>query len=430
MSDFPRSDFLALAPSASLLRPTLGAANGHRPGETMMVPRGADFSALGMYNVLSYGADPSASDCSTAINRAISDCSANGGGVVYLPPGRYRVAKTITLRTGVILKGPIGCVRATFGNDGRRAPHISGAIIAPTGAFDVINTAPGVAAPFCGVEDLTVDGTAGGYWAMHFNSVSAGLRLRNVAIRSASPDFGGIFLDGDETDILGAHLENISVVCGLGHVGGTGIQLGARPTSEAHHRVANACRLTNIQILGMTTGFYDCYGGGNMVDGLDIEACATAVVMNSSQCIVQGGWVERNHVAFHFTAASSWCTVYGVRTAGGNATVVQIDPGAYAPRIMQTQFFNPLGHLTPQPALPAPGQSLTNNFGTDCTVAVTGNPSVNVSIGHPDPTARNYPAMHLSSPTNLSSGVFRVPVGGSFSLGYYTGSPAAVWFGE
>lgn len=53
-----------------------------------------------------YAADPSGeSDSTAAIQKAIDDCAANGGGTVWLPLGRYRVTGSIYIRQFVTLRG-------------------------------------------------------------------------------------------------------------------------------------------------------------------------------------------------------------------------------------------------------------------------------------------------------------------------------------
>ena len=53
-----------------------------------------------------YNADPSGeSDSTAAIQKAIDDCAANGGGTVWLPEGRYRLTKEVYIRQFVTLRG-------------------------------------------------------------------------------------------------------------------------------------------------------------------------------------------------------------------------------------------------------------------------------------------------------------------------------------
>ena len=60
--------------------------------------------AEGLFNVMSYGADPRGRELSTlAMQRAIDACTLSGGGTVVVPPGRYRIA-TITIKNNVTLQ--------------------------------------------------------------------------------------------------------------------------------------------------------------------------------------------------------------------------------------------------------------------------------------------------------------------------------------
>ena len=56
-------------------------------------------------------ADPATSDCTPAIQRALDDASAAGGGTVFIPKGRYRLEGMLTIASNVFLRGrwsPIG----------------------------------------------------------------------------------------------------------------------------------------------------------------------------------------------------------------------------------------------------------------------------------------------------------------------------------
>jgi hypothetical protein len=67
-------------------------------------------------NVLDFGAIPDDNnDDSSAIQTAIQTVHANGGGVIYFPPGTYNVSGHLKIRTGVILRGadPVGITKAT-----------------------------------------------------------------------------------------------------------------------------------------------------------------------------------------------------------------------------------------------------------------------------------------------------------------------------
>ncbi|MGC8571117.1 MAG: glycoside hydrolase family 28 protein [Caldivirga sp.] len=56
-----------------------------------------------VYNVLNFGADPKGlNDSTDAINAAITSANESGGGIVYIPPGRY-VSRNIILKSNVTL---------------------------------------------------------------------------------------------------------------------------------------------------------------------------------------------------------------------------------------------------------------------------------------------------------------------------------------
>ena len=63
-------------------------------------------------------ADPASADCTPAIQRALDDASAAGGGTVFLPEGRYRLEGMLTIPSNVFLRGrwsPIGPDRPAQG---------------------------------------------------------------------------------------------------------------------------------------------------------------------------------------------------------------------------------------------------------------------------------------------------------------------------
>jgi len=55
-------------------------------------------------DIRAFGATTALSDCSTAINNAISALP-SGGGVIYIPQGWYKIANTITVNKAVVFKG-------------------------------------------------------------------------------------------------------------------------------------------------------------------------------------------------------------------------------------------------------------------------------------------------------------------------------------
>ena len=68
-------------------------------------PAAASFD---IFNAADYGLDPfGEDDCSAAINKALTAAGDNGGGIVYVPAGKYRLDKTLYVPEGVELRGPL-----------------------------------------------------------------------------------------------------------------------------------------------------------------------------------------------------------------------------------------------------------------------------------------------------------------------------------
>jgi polygalacturonase len=78
-------------------------------GLTCLLATGSVLGAEALYDVRDYGATADGKTlCTTAIQKAIDDCSKAGGGTVYLPPGTF-LSGTIYFKTGVTLKLAAGC---------------------------------------------------------------------------------------------------------------------------------------------------------------------------------------------------------------------------------------------------------------------------------------------------------------------------------
>jgi hypothetical protein len=69
-----------------------------------VVPKRMNPSKTTFYNVSDYGI-VAGEDISGAIQGALNDAQKNGGGIVYIPSGRYKVDNPITVPTGVELRG-------------------------------------------------------------------------------------------------------------------------------------------------------------------------------------------------------------------------------------------------------------------------------------------------------------------------------------
>lgn len=73
---------------------------------TLLLVGGALAQAPGSRSVLDYGAlGDGATDDTAAFQRALDECGAAGGGVVFVPPGRYRIATHLEVPASVTLQG-------------------------------------------------------------------------------------------------------------------------------------------------------------------------------------------------------------------------------------------------------------------------------------------------------------------------------------
>jgi|GEM_PF-4537735 len=143
-------------PSAYTL-PTASASllGGVKVGSGLAINASGVLSATGggggtspLFDVTSYGADPSgAADSYAAIAAAIAAASAAGGGVVYFPVGIYKTTQVISVLGGVSLTGVYG------------QSIIRPAASLPTKTINGIGVAASIACMYAnsGVSDLVVD---------------------------------------------------------------------------------------------------------------------------------------------------------------------------------------------------------------------------------------------------------------------------------
>lgn len=97
--DLLRGVGLAAIPAAPLVNGVLGSPTAAAHAQAAE-PHGKPPGTVGVYNVTLapyHAAGDGASDDTTAIQSAIADAHAAGGGVVYLPAGTYRITATLKL---------------------------------------------------------------------------------------------------------------------------------------------------------------------------------------------------------------------------------------------------------------------------------------------------------------------------------------------
>ncbi|HWD21399.1 MAG TPA: glycosyl hydrolase family 28-related protein [Verrucomicrobiae bacterium] len=81
-------------------------------------------------------------DDSAALQSTLDAAGANGGGIVYLPAGKYRLTNTLDVPAGVELRGSFEMRHRTWpGNDG----HAKGTILEPLGGQGTTNGPPAIA---------------------------------------------------------------------------------------------------------------------------------------------------------------------------------------------------------------------------------------------------------------------------------------------
>lgn len=114
---------------------------------TAWIPLGGNSSVPAPFNVLSYGADPTAvADSAPAFQAAINACIAAGGNRVIIPAGQYRLLSPLD----VTAPGAPPSESITFQGDGTRSTLLS--IIHNGHAFDCTGRS------FCKFADFTVSG--------------------------------------------------------------------------------------------------------------------------------------------------------------------------------------------------------------------------------------------------------------------------------
>ena len=60
-----------------------------------------------MYLATDFGVSPSATDNATALQTALNKAQTDGGGIVFMPPGRYKFLSNLSIPSGVELKGAV-----------------------------------------------------------------------------------------------------------------------------------------------------------------------------------------------------------------------------------------------------------------------------------------------------------------------------------
>lgn len=147
-------------------------------------------SLSGIYNVESYGATPDSSgdNDATAINAAIVQANADGGGTVILPAGTYHTTTSILLKNNVLLKGS--------GNAGSIQGSAPKGAVIHANVTPAIQTSSGTVTQNTGLENVAL------YTTTKTGSSDVALRLYSVQHSS----FKQIYIEG-WTNGIGIHMQ-------------------------------------------------------------------------------------------------------------------------------------------------------------------------------------------------------------------------------
>ena len=165
-------------------------------------------------------------DCTDAINRALQDAGKNGGGIVFLPSGHYRVNGTLLVPSNVELRGA---------TDVSAVPHGSGAILESYANKDNANGTPfirleanaGIRGVIINYPEQTYALSGDGKYYAHdypyaIQGMGANVYIINTGIRAASRgvDLATYRCDNHYIDFLAGHIAHQCVKVGNGSKNG------------------------------------------------------------------------------------------------------------------------------------------------------------------------------------------------------------------
>lgn len=413
-----------------------------------------------VFNVKDYQAKgDGVTDDTVAIQAAII-AAQNVGGTVYFPIGQYLVSNTLTITTAIHLEGAGGwgvgdasgarifAKSAMNANLVAFAPPagtaIVGAVIRNL-VFDMRNTLQTSGSCFeaLGAVQCLFD-------HCHFaNPVDRGLRLyqdgsggtghHNRVVNCLFD--GGSSSSGEGTGLrLEASDENFVVACDFEN-NGTNQAGSAAIYDRSGLQSIIGCTFVNgyrgIKLEGGSSRVIGCIFDGLRLEGvrfngpdhlvsdchfynLGINQAADGVVVdNVADCAILSSVFEAStsaQSAVNLTSGFPTGAFIAHNRFSGTFSTGPINPGTgTGHRFSNNIGYNPVGHLTAQPAMPATTVAYTNTSNVDCTVYISGGTVNAIAIG--------------GTATSLTSGMFRVAAGQTITL-TYSAAPTWQWFGE
>lgn len=403
-----------------------------------------------VFNVrgVTYGAvGDGATDDTTAIQNAINAAVAAGGGIVYFPIGTYLVSAPLA-----ITADNVRLVGAGWGAKLSAAAGFLGTTL-------ISVQAPGGAGVFrygIAIEELDLYGAdESGVGGVQLTSTYHAY-MRHVRVEHC-PGIGVYFtgsssargayatcLDcvitngGAGTAYETYYAENNTIIGGLvawyNGSGGCGMKLqdGVNQVSQVVFDecdtalwlyFCNGCQISNCQFTRGVTQFISFQGATHnsvskcYFDAFVGTASGQHMINCSSTCadnLVEGCTVN---------AGTGWPGFLNDNSNSGaqnryinNQTQgLQVLLNASQSIMRNNPGYNPRGHSMTQPAVPASGTAVTNTYGVDADVYVSGGTVTGVTIN--------------STATGLTNGAFHIPVGSSITL-TYSAAPTWQWIGE
>ena len=407
------------------------------------------------YDVVNgYGADPSGvADSYAAINQAITDCQAAGGGTIYLPWGIYDISQELRVTADYV--HIVGAQRGDGDTPSKGTVIRAHTGFAGTGLvrFEQSGT-PVKPLQGCGIRHLSINGNAktgtnvtgltfNGYNGLIFDLESCLTSGDGIIIRGIASPVWTTY----NTKLLDVHVHD---------VGGYGINFTTGSTDAwmdfctVYESILSGVRMANSGINVLNTHIYSNHDHGVLVDGsgnASIRGCYIennykhgVFVDNSvngtwdlriSQCLVwANGWPNNNlydAIAIALSSGGAGCKVsvrdcsitvatgqgvnrYGVNLGSNNAQQCAVEANTFsgsfgtAPinasgniqvslqcSVRNNQNWNPVGLISStSPAGVGSGVVYQNPSNYDCTVYIQGGTVSVIQIPLPAPTITSF----------------------------------------
>lgn len=286
----------------------------------------APSGGLGVYDVTAYGASTSSADNSTAFNKAIQAASADGGGIVFVPAGRWNVAQTVKLTNFI-----------TFAGVGKASQ-----IVGTNAAVDILSSAGASLPGAAGVHSLVLrdfvvwanvpmqSGTSGIYldtpWTSDLYNVTVGNIDSSGATATTVPN----------NLYFGISINNF-LSCVLSRVNMRAQRVGLTVTGNKYS--ADLWLLDGCGVRDTAIGFGLNGGGGIYVEEVDIFNCGHAMLVQAGpdgpvaqlflgHCYLDtsatGGLVLYDNSCEFLQLRGSWIASGGPGNSGGIYTGVGI----------------------------------------------------------------------------------------------------------